>query len=134
MNTCAEKFKNFLEGKGLHFDVIELKDGDVAITIPNDGKLSKCFFSGDDGEYLSIYITFDTIPKEKLANGLVICNELNTKYKWITFYIDNDLELTLHDDAILSPDSAADEAFELVLRMFHIMNDVKPEIMRAIYA
>jgi hypothetical protein len=42
--------------------------------------------------------------------------------------------VVFHDDAILSPSNAADEAFELLLRTLKIGDDVKPQIMRAIYA
>ena len=40
----------------------------------------------------------------------------------------------IHDDAILAVDTAAEEAFELLVRMVKIGEDVKPRIMRAIYA
>jgi hypothetical protein len=39
----------------------------------------------------------------------------------------------LHDDAILAVETAADEAFELLVRMLKIGDEVKPQIMRTIY-
>ena len=42
--------------------------------------------------------------------------------------------MVLHDDAILSVDNCCEEAFELLLRMVKIGDDVKPQIMKWIYA
>ena len=77
--------------------------------------------------------TFENIPEEKLADLIFACNELNTKYKWVTFYVDGDRDLMLHDDALLSYDTAAEEAFEMLLRMINISAEAKPVIMRALY-
>ena len=48
--------------------------------------------------------------------------------------MDKDNDLVFHDDAILSPENAAEEAFELLIRTLKITDDVKPTFMRAIYA
>jgi len=71
---------------------------------------------------------------EKFADVLFVCNELNAQYKWVTFYLAKDNSIVLHDDAILSIESAADEAFELLVRILKIGDEVKPRLMKAIYA
>ena len=48
--------------------------------------------------------------------------------------MDKDNDLVMHDDAIVSEDSAAEECFELLVRMLKISEDIKPRIMKAIYA
>ena len=83
---------------------------------------------------MSMYLVFESVPAEKIPDMLVVCNELNSTYKWVKFYLDSDNDLVLQDDAILSPDSAADEVFELMLRMFDVGKDAKNQIMKAIYA
>ena len=45
-----------------------------------------------------------------------------------------DNDLVMHDDAIVDVDSAAEECFELLVRMLKISEDIKPRIMKAIYA
>lgn len=131
--TCAELFIDFLRSKDLNFNSKVDSDGDVIVDFPYDGKVTKCIFSGDDGKYLSMYLLYESVPEDKLANLIFACNELNTRYKWVTFYVDGDRDLMLHDDAILSPENAADEAFEILLRMINIGNEAKPVIMRALY-
>ena len=48
--------------------------------------------------------------------------------------MDSDKDIIIHDDAILDVNNAADEAFELLLRIIRIGDDVKPIIMKTIYA
>jgi len=92
------------------------------------------FFSGDEGEYMSMYTVFESVPKDKRFAVLEACNELNCRYKWITFYLDKDNDIVLHRDAILSVATADEEAFELLIRNIRIMDEVKPVLMKAIYA
>lgn len=133
LNTCAQKFTESLKAKNLNFKSGVDRDGDSVVEFPYQGKITKIFFCGEDGAYMSLYLVFERIPDAKLADLLVVCNELNSSYKWFKFYLDKDNDLVIQDDAILDPDSAADEAFELLVRACKISEDVKPTIMRAIY-
>lgn len=134
MLACAELFTKSLDAKGLHYAVNVDSDGDVIVDFPYQGKVTKCIFSGDNGTYLSLYLIYEHIPEDKFADAIFACNEFNTRYKWVTFYVDKDSDLMVHDDAILAIENAADEAFELLLRMLKIGEDVKPTIMKVIYA
>lgn len=133
MLLSAQLFVEDLKAKDLTFNCRETADGEVVVSVPYDGKTTNVIFSGTDGRYVSMYTAFENVPAEKVADLLAVCNQLNSTYKWIKFYLDRDNDLMLEDDAILSPESAADECFELILRRAHIMKDVKPIIMRAIY-
>ncbi len=133
LNTCANLFAKSLSDKNLHFGSGTDKDGDSVIEFPYQGKVAKIFFSGDQGKYMSIYLVYERVPADKVADVIFVCNELNSHYKWVTFYVDKDNDVVLHDDAILTPNTAADEAFELLLRLIKIGDEVKPQIMRAIY-
>ena len=134
LSTCAELFANLLTSKNLNFHSGTDKDGDSVIEFPYQGKTFKMFYSGNNGDHLSIYLVYERVPADKVADAIFACNELNAQYKWVTFYVDKDNDVVLHDDAILSVENAADECFELLLRMAKISEDVKPTIMRAIYA
>ena len=134
LNTCAELLVNNLKEKNLNFQSGTDKDGDSVVEFPYQGKVTKMFFSGDDGKYLSMYMVYEHVPEDKLADVIFACNELNCQYKWVTFYVDKDNDVVLHDDALLSVDSASEEAFELLVRLVKIGEDIKPVIMKAIYA
>ena len=134
LNTCAELFVNNLKSKNLNFQSGTDKDGDSIVEFPYQGKVTKMFFCGEDGKYLSLYMVYERVPEEKLADVIFTCNELNCEYKWVPFYVDADNDVVLHDDAILSVESADEEAFELLIRLVKVGEDVKPRLMKAIYA
>lgn len=134
MLTCAELFKNFLDDKNLNYDYRELENDNCLISFPHDGEKFMFVFTGDDGEYLSLRMFPEKVPDEKYADVLLACNLLNAKYKYVKFYIDDDNEIALEDDAILRVEAAADEAFELLCTMIDIYGKAKPVLMKAIYA
>lgn len=134
LNTCARLFAKDLDAKKLNYRSGTNKSDDSVIEFPYEGKIARLFFSGDEGKYLSIYLVYESVPAEKVPDVIFTCNDLNCEYKWITFYVDKDNDVILHDDAILAVPTAADEAFELLVRMLKIGDETKPRIMRAIYA
>lgn len=134
MQPCAAAFIEKLKSKNLNYATKDTDRGDTVVDFPYQGKVTKCIFSGETGEYFSMYLVYERIPEEKVADLIFLCNELNAEYKWVTYYVDKDNDLVMHDDAILSVESAAEEAFELLIRMLKISEDLKPLIMKAIYA
>ncbi len=134
LNTCAELFTNNLDSKGLNYESCIDSDGDSLIQFPYGGKSTKMFFSGEKGTYLSLYLVYEHVPDEKVADVIFACNSFNSDYKWVKFYVDRDNDLVLQDDAILSVDDPGEEAFELLIRMVKLSEDLKPQIMKAIYA
>lgn len=133
MLSCAQAFADDLQSKGLEFDVREDSDGDVILTFPYDGKLTNFIFTGEDGTRVSMYTRLETIAEDKVSDLIILCNTLNTNYKWLKFFVDRDNDLMIQDDAILSPDTAAEECFDLLLTRVRIYKECKPQIMRAIY-
>lgn len=133
LNTCATLFTQNLESKKLNFRSGTNGNNDSVVEFPYEGKIARMFFCGETGSYLSIYLVYESVPENKVSDMIFTCNDLNCAYKWITFYVDKDNDVILHDDAILSVDTAADEAFELLVRMLKIGDEVKPQIMRTIY-
>ncbi len=134
LNVCAELFTRYLTEKGLNFESRIDSDGDSLVEFPYQGKNYRLYFTGENGTYLSLYMIFERVPDNKFADVLFTCNELNCQYKWATFYVDKDNDIVIHDDAILTVENASAEAFELLLRIIKICEDVKPKIMKAIYA
>lgn len=134
LNVCAQRFANTLQDKDLKYQTDIADDGKSVILLPFQGKVVRMFFGGENGKYLSMYLVFERVPDEKVTDVILKCNELNCQYKWVTFYVDKDKDITLQNDAILTESTAADVAFELLVRMLQISDEVKPAIMKAIYA
>ncbi|MBR3299613.1 MAG: YbjN domain-containing protein [Clostridia bacterium] len=134
MLACAELFARDLEAKELHFSVSQTDDGGDIIKFPYDNRMTTCIFKGEDGRYLSMYTVVERVPADKLSDMYAVCNAINARYKWLKFYVDEDNDLMVEDDAILSVESAAEESFELLMRRLNIMKETKAEIMRVIYS
>ena len=134
MLKFAQLFADYLKEKDFNFETYTFEDGDCLVEFPYKGKATKLIFSGEDGKYLSLYLNFENVPEDKYVDVLIACNELNKQYKWATFYVDKDNDLVIHDDAILSVESAAEEAFELLVRIVRIAEDERQRIMKTIFA
>ena len=134
MKVCAKQFETYLKSKDYNFTVYQDDDESAVIGFPYKGREIKCFFSGDEGQYLSLYMVYESVEEDKMVQALVACNELNAKFKWVTYYVDDDRDIILHDDALLSKANAAAEAMELLVRMVDISDKAKPVIMKALYA
>ena len=134
MNTCAEMFVAALNAKELNFNVNETEDA-VYVRVPFDGRVTHVIFDNrDNGVHVALRTVFEKCPADKVPDLLVACNALNVQYRWVKFCIDNDNDIMVEDDAIVSPETAGEECFELVIRTAQIINDVKPTLMRIIYS
>ncbi len=60
-------------------------------------------------------------------------NKLNVKYRWLSFYIDDDEEVTCNADSLLNADTAAEVCFNLLVRFITIVDEAYPEMMKVLY-
>lgn len=90
----------------------------------------------DDNDYTVAIRCFGflKISEDQFPQALVCCNELNQKKRWVKFYIDNDGEINIEDDAIVDNITAGSELLELVMRMAAIADEAYPILNRAIWS
>lgn len=103
-------------------------------------------YSGDNLKSIPVYVYFSEndeprvrlacssiahFEDNKLAAGLIACNELNRKYRWVKFYVDEENDIIAEDDAIIDATSCGPELRELVVRMVDIIDKGYPTIMQA---
>ncbi|MBQ3264732.1 MAG: YbjN domain-containing protein [Ruminococcus sp.] len=134
MLLSAELFVEDLKKKGLAYDVHEGDDGDTVVIFPYNGKQTLFIFSGNEGKSVSMYTVYEKVPDSKLTDMYVLCNSLNAKLKWLKFFVDDSNNLVVQDDAILTPETAAEECFELLIVRLKILDEVKGSIMRTIWS
>ena len=134
MVTCAEAFTANLDSKEIRYTVCERENGGIIIQVPFSGKVTNVIFDGDDnGTHPALRTVFETCPSDRIADVLVVCNQMNQRFRWVKFYVDNDSDVMIEDDAIVTPENAGEELFELLIRTVNIMKDAKPSIMRAMF-
>ena len=135
MVACAEAFKAMLDSKEFVYDISQRDNGGTMIGIVVSNRRTCFFFDGDDnGCHVAVRTIFDRCPAEKLGDVLIVCNALNAQFRWLKFYIDKDNDIMVEDDAILTPETAGEECFELLARTAGILDKAKAELMRAIYS
>lgn len=86
----------------------------------------------DDNEYVDVYcfaFTFEELSRSVLN----LINELNGRFKFFSFYVDDDNRLILHSTAIVKENNSIDEAIELVARATKLMDDIYPDVQRIIW-
>ena len=134
MVICAEKVIETFDERELKYDVFEREDGGANIVVPfNNFRINLLFDGSDEGVHVALRVVLESCPAERIASLLMICNSLNGKYRWLKFYIDDERDVMVEDDAILEPESAGAECCELISRTVAILEDVRPIIMNGIF-
>lgn len=128
MIKCGEIFVEYLKDQGYAFETDITANGETVVNVPVENHVAKCIFHGDEEQYLSLFIILGRISKDSFADALVVCNDINASYSWATFFIDRDMDVIIHDDAILCAQTAALEAAELIVRLTNIADEAKPSI------
>ena len=137
MTKAAELFLQELKERDLkHSDVREYDDATVitlGFHLKNTRVEINTVFKTDDSVALRCY-GFLRVNEEQFPQALLCCNSLNQKMRWVKFYVDEDMDVNLEDDAIVDDVTGGKEVFELVMRMAAIADEAYPELNRAIWA
>ena len=95
----------------------------------NFKSLTFVFLFDDDGESVAIRVwSIEEFTASQLSDAYEFCNRMNNDYRWVSFFVDSDNELTARVDAILTSPSIADECLELLRRTVRIVDKVCGEL------
>ncbi len=96
------------------------------------------FISNDNGTGVhALTDNFAKYPRQRIANGYEIVNELNKKYKYAKFTIspsEGDICAEYDFPTTLKEESVGVIATEIVLRFAQIVDEAYPEIMKSVWA
>ena len=77
----------------------------------------------DDGLSISIRAySIVRFKKNQLNDAYKFCNDMNNKFRWVKFFIDYEDDLTASLDAVITPDTADEECYELLCRTISIVD------------
>ena len=106
----------------------------------------KVVYSGDNLKTIPVYVFFDedgdplvgfkcwdiaNFKDEKMAAGIIACNQLNDKYRWVKFYLDKDSDVIAQIDAYVDEENCGRFCLSLVRRMVNIVDGGYPTLMQA---
>ncbi|MCD7884948.1 MAG: YbjN domain-containing protein, partial [Lachnospiraceae bacterium] len=138
MNMAAKVAMAYFESKGLKVKVTGDNE-DVLIAYfgcKNVDTLQIVLFFNEKGTNVHIMgREFCKVSEEKKPAMYKVCSELNSKFRWVKFYInETDNTVIAEDDAVIQLDSCGAECFELMLRMSSIVDEAYPILMKANWA
>lgn len=109
----------------------------------------KVVYTGDNLKSIPVYVFFDKdgdplvcfkcwdiakFPDGKIANGVIACNMLNKKYRWVKFYLDDDKDIVAQIDAYVDEETCGSECLNLVKRTVNIVDEGYEIIAKALWA
>ncbi len=133
----AQSFQAFMESKDMNIVFLddEEKVARVGFNLDNT-ELEILVFFGDDGKDVHFDGRgFVKIPADKRELVYKLCNQCNDNYRWVKFVWNEEQEcMTVLADAVIEPESCAEECFEIIMRMCGIVQEAYPTFMKAIWA
>lgn len=135
MNPGVKLFKEYLDDKGLKYQIQTDEAIRVGFKGENAPTISAVFIFDDDAKSAAIRaFSICKIPADKLSGAYELCSRLNDKFRWIKFYIDKDNEVTAAADAVLDSKTLGAECYELMMRTMSIIDDAYPVIMQYLWS
>ena len=134
--TYKGEFIAAMEAKGIKYTDKDEFRVNVAYRGDNTDDITITVIFDKDGEGLVALRcwSFGSVPANKRVDVLEACNALNTKWRWVRFYIDGDNDVTASLDAVVDLDTVGEECIQLVHRMVDIYDKAYPDLMRACWA
>ena len=136
MANYKQLFMNYMDRKGIKYS--DVKDYVVRVTYTGDNlkSIPVYVFFDSDGDPLVCLKCWDIVnfKDEKMASGIIACNELNKQYRWVKFYLDKDNDVVAQIDAYIDAETCGEECLNLVKRVVNITDEAYPTFMKAIWS
>ena len=131
---CFSTLRRTLDANHMHYEIISENIIKVYQKMKNAGDLVILIsFKADNYPVFRCY-DLGKFPKEKTMAALVACNDANSEYRWVKFYLDEDQCVTATVDAIVNERTVFDEAIKIIYRMLDIVDTVYHTFMKAKWA
>ena len=129
MTDYKQIYLDYMDSKGIRY--IDHDRYHVEVRYSGDNLRSirvHVFFDrqGEDNVTLACAEIFNYPSRRSIAGGAYACNELNKRYRWVKFYIDDDGDIRCEMDALIDPVFVGDECAKLVRKMVNIIDEARP--------
>lgn len=137
MLRTARAFMRACDEKGLKYKNQRDLDSGKSLVV--------CGVNGSAGNTYDIMFVFDqdeksvavrvyaltNCDKDSFARMLITVNQLNNKFRWFKFEIDDDKDVNMEADAVIDLDTAGEVCTELLYHCMGIAKDAYPILMKA---
>ena len=106
----------------------------LQFTLENGGSYRIRFISKSDGNDVAVRVfSLITVREEQAGTMLKVLNDLNKRFRFLKFVLDDHNNVQVEYDFTSNTASAADSAEEIIIRIVQILKDAYPEMMRALW-
>ena len=90
------------------------------------------FFAEDGGNDVSIISwSLGSVKNDgQYSKAVVFCNEMNAKWRWVKFCVNNDRDVVVQAEAYIDIASAGQEIYDLITNVVLRVDDAYPEFMK----
>ena len=137
MATYKEEFIAFMDEHGIKYTDLDERAVRLAFAskvVPQGVKVLVIFDSDNRSAVHFIASGFVKVTEAKFGAVLMAVNEANAKFRWVKFYIDDNMNIMAEDDAILDMANVGPEVADLAFRISDIVDDAYPSFMTALYS
>ena len=132
MTNYARYFTNYLDEQGVKYQI--KSDRQILITYRGDNLDTipiNVFFEAD-GDPIVQMVCWEILTfKTREEQAILLANSLNSEYRWVKFYLDDDKDLVASLDTMVDENTCGRICLSLVRRMVNIIDEVFPEIAKA---
>ena len=134
--SFKSEYMKAMDRKGIKYTDVDEFRVRVSYSGDNTNKIDVNVIFDKDGEGLVALRcwSFGKVPEGKRGALLEACNKLNSDYRWVKFYIDDDGDIATSLDAVIDIDTVGPEVIQLVSRMVSIYDGAYPTLMKATWA
>ena len=136
MANFKAEYMRYMDNRGIRYRIINENHLEISFRGKNMNTISiSVLFNGAGKNDVSFYCFDIASVKDdnKYASALVLCNELNLKYSWIKFFIDENRNVTAGIYALVDISSVGSECSNLVNIMVDIVDECYPKYMQILW-
>lgn len=134
MANYKNLFMRFMDRNNIKYTDVKENVVKVVYTGDNLRTIPVYVFFDKDGDPLVSFKCWEILNfKGEEAGGVIACNILNKKYRWVKFYLDDDSDIVSQIDAYIDEETCGSECTNLVKRMVNIVDEGYPVFARARY-
>ncbi len=134
MANYKQLFMNYMDAQGVKY--VDKGDNVVLVTYncKNIRSVPVYVFFDKEGDALVQLYCWDIANfGDKMAEGMIACNTVNSEYRWVKYYVNQKNEIVCTCDAYIDEATCGSECLSLVHRVVNITDEVYPSFMRALY-
>ena len=128
---CKAAYLRYMDGHDIKYRDVSDRTVEVAYDTSNAGTVRvSVVFDESAGGYVHFFTPAIGPFRDKVAEGVLLCNAMNLNYRWVTFFLDRDNDVAVDADAMVSVEDAGRVCSDIVVRMVDIVDKAYPEFMK----